>query len=99
MELMRRLTVVLVFGMMFNECTKRFLSTSCKIHILEDLFHQLINHRLGGGDQIYNDGIRVNGPLRPWTDIGIPKKRREYPFPEELRKKCDDYYVNNYIKW
>jgi hypothetical protein len=61
--------------------------------------HQLINNRLGGGDQIYNDGIRVNGPLRPWTDIGNPKKRRDFPFPEDLRKKCDDYYVANYIRW
>ncbi|KAF7896042.1 hypothetical protein EAF00_006057 [Botryotinia globosa] len=54
---------------------------------------------LGGGDQIYNDGIRVNGPLRPWTDIGNPIKRREYPFPEQLRRDCDDYYVKNYIRW
>ncbi|EHK99489.1 hypothetical protein M7I_4647 [Glarea lozoyensis 74030] len=54
---------------------------------------------LGGGDQIYNDGIRVNGPLRPWTDISNPVKRREYPFPETLRKECDEYYVNNYIRW
>ncbi|KUJ20274.1 uncharacterized protein LY89DRAFT_682032 [Mollisia scopiformis] len=54
---------------------------------------------LGGGDQIYNDGIRVNGPLRPWTDIGNPIKRREFPFPEDLRKKCDEYYVENYIRW
>lgn len=54
---------------------------------------------LGGGDQIYNDGIRVDGPLRPWTDIGNPKKRKEYPFPEKLRAECDDYYLKNYIRW
>ncbi|KAG6017207.1 hypothetical protein E4U54_008046 [Claviceps lovelessii] len=54
---------------------------------------------LGGGDQIYNDGIRVNGPLRAWTDIGNPKKRADYPFPESLRSECDDYYLKNYIRW
>ncbi|KAG6001419.1 hypothetical protein E4U21_004339 [Claviceps maximensis] len=54
---------------------------------------------LGGGDQIYNDGIRVNGPLRAWTDISNPKKRAEYPFPESLRSECDDYYLKNYIRW
>ena len=54
---------------------------------------------LGGGDQIYNDGIRVKGPLRPWADTGNPKKRREYPFPEKLRAECDDYYLKNYIRW
>lgn len=54
---------------------------------------------LGGGDQIYNDGIRVHGPLHPWTKISNPRKRRNYPFPEKLRKECDDYYVSNYIRW
>ena len=54
---------------------------------------------LGGGDQIYNDGIRVNGPLRTWTEIRNPKKRAEYPFPEGLRSECDDYYLKNYIRW
>ncbi|KAI1441815.1 hypothetical protein F5Y02DRAFT_286973 [Annulohypoxylon stygium] len=58
-------------------------------------FHVMI----GGGDQIYNDGIRVNGPLREWTDIGNPKKRRDFPFPESLREACDEYYLRNYIRW
>ncbi|KAI0098765.1 hypothetical protein GGR51DRAFT_537409 [Nemania sp. FL0031] len=58
-------------------------------------FHVMI----GGGDQIYNDGIRVAGPLREWTEIGNPKKRRDYPFPETLRKACDDYYLKNYLRW
>ncbi|RDL42094.1 uncharacterized protein BP5553_02073 [Venustampulla echinocandica] len=54
---------------------------------------------LGGGDQIYNDGIRVHGPLKEWTAISNPKKRKDYPFPEALRKACDEYYANNYIQW
>ena len=58
-------------------------------------FHVMI----GGGDQIYNDGVRVDGPLRPWTDIANPKTRGDFPFDEELRQNCDDYYYDNYIKW
>jgi hypothetical protein len=58
-------------------------------------FHVMI----GGGDQIYNDGIRVTGPLREWTNISNPKKRKDYAFPEKLRKDCDDYYLNNYVRW
>lgn len=58
-------------------------------------FHVMV----GGGDQIYNDGIRVDGPLRAWTNISNPKKRRHYPFPEKLRQACDDYYLKNYIRW
>lgn len=61
----------------------------------ETPFHVMI----GGGDQIYNDSIRVSGPLREWTDISNPRKRREYPFPEKLRQECDDFYLQNYIKW
>ncbi|KAK8196623.1 hypothetical protein M8818_006788 [Zalaria obscura] len=58
-------------------------------------FHVMI----GGGDQIYNDGVRVDGPLKPWSDIGNPKRRRDFPFNEELRAKCDEYYFNNYVRW
>ncbi|KAK3330140.1 hypothetical protein B0H66DRAFT_586547 [Apodospora peruviana] len=58
-------------------------------------FHVMI----GGGDQIYNDGIRVHGPLREWTGVQNPKKRRQYKFPETLRHDCDEYYLKNYIKW
>ncbi|MCJ1450363.1 hypothetical protein MMC28_000694 [Mycoblastus sanguinarius] len=57
-------------------------------------FHVMI----GGGDQIYNDGVRVNGPLKPWTDIGNPKKRRDFPFDEELRAACDVYYFDHYVE-
>lgn len=58
-------------------------------------FHVMI----GGGDQIYNDSIRVSGPLREWTAIGNPKRRRDFPFTEKLRAECDDFYLKNYIEW
>ncbi|KAL2269983.1 hypothetical protein VTJ83DRAFT_2167 [Remersonia thermophila] len=58
-------------------------------------FHVMI----GGGDQIYNDGIRVSGPLQGWSGISNPKKRKDHPFPETLRRECDDYYLKNYIRW
>ncbi|RKF63730.1 Uncharacterized protein GcC1_137013 [Golovinomyces cichoracearum] len=58
-------------------------------------FHVMI----GGGDQIYNDGVRVDGPLRSWTDITSPLERERYQFSNSLRRACDEYYVNNYIRW
>jgi hypothetical protein len=58
-------------------------------------FHVMI----GGGDQIYNDGVRVTGPLQAWTNINSPRKRREYLFDESLRKECDPFYFHNYIRW
>lgn len=61
----------------------------------EKPFHVMI----GGGDQIYNDGVRVGGPLKPWTKVSNPSKRRDYPFSEELRVQCDQYYFDNYVRW
>lgn len=58
-------------------------------------FHVMI----GGGDQIYNDGVRVNGPLKPWTDIKTPHKRRAFPFDNKMRTDCDEYYFQNYVRW
>lgn len=58
-------------------------------------FHVMI----GGGDQIYNDSVRVKGPLKGWTDIGNPHKRREFPFNEDMRARCDDFYFENYRTW
>ncbi|RMZ74852.1 hypothetical protein DV737_g5668, partial [Chaetothyriales sp. CBS 132003] len=58
-------------------------------------FHVMI----GGGDQIYNDSVRVSGPLKPWTAIGNPRKRREFPFDNKMRADCDEFYYKNYVRW
>ncbi|OKL60291.1 hypothetical protein UA08_04320 [Talaromyces atroroseus] len=58
-------------------------------------FHVMI----GGGDQIYNDGVRVEGPLKAWTSIANPIKRQGHDFNEQLRAECDEYYYNNYVRW
>jgi PhoD related phosphatase len=58
-------------------------------------FHVMI----GGGDQIYNDNIRTEGPLKEWTAIKNPAKRRHHKFPEDLRARCDKFYFENYVRW
>ena len=60
---------------------------------------QPIHVMIGGGDQIYNDGVRVQGPLNEWANHVSPEHRHQYPFDERLRDKCDDFYVGNYINW
>lgn len=61
----------------------------------EKPFHVMV----GGGDQIYNDGVRVDGPLKPWTAIANPHKRRNHDFNNQMRADCDEYYYNNYVRW
>lgn len=66
-----------------------------RMHKLQP-FHVMI----GGGDQIYNDGVRAGeGPLQKWTNIADPKTRRDWPFDEDLRLACDTFYCNSYMSW
>lgn len=59
-------------------------------------FHVMI----GGGNQIYNDGVRERGgPLHRWKRFGDWKKRRDHAFDEDLRAACDHFYCNDYIAW
>ncbi|RGP60302.1 hypothetical protein FSPOR_10730 [Fusarium sporotrichioides] len=95
------------FRMMFHSCNGFSVGTDEEAWSGPALWNDVTRkHRelpyhvmIGGGDQIYNDGIRVDGPLREWTSISNPKKRRHHPFPETLRAQCDDYYLKNYIRW
>lgn len=93
--------------MMFHSCNGFSVGTDEDAYSGAPLWNDVLRKHekrpfhvmLGGGDQIYNDGIRVNGPLKAWTAIGNPQKRQHYPFSEKLRAECDDYYLNNYIQW
>lgn len=58
-------------------------------------FHVMV----GGGDQIYNDSVGVDGPLKEWSNMTNPVKRRTHEFSADLRVRCDDYYYGNYVRW
>ncbi|KAI5853132.1 hypothetical protein DFP73DRAFT_590185 [Morchella snyderi] len=54
---------------------------------------------IGGGDQIYNDGIRVTGPLKDWASLASASKKRIYQWSEQLEADADEWYFNNYVDW
>jgi len=55
---------------------------------------------IGGGDQIYSDGItEPHAPLFPWAQELSPHKRSKIPFPIELRDKVDDWYFQHHCDW
>ena len=92
---------------MFHSCNGFSVGTDMKVWHGPSLWNDVLRvHEqqpfhvmIGGGDQIYNDSIRVDGPLKAWTAIGNPEKRRKYPFGEQMRSDCDQYYFDNYVKW
>ena len=92
---------------MFHSCNGFSLGTDedawsgCALwnDVLRKHHEKPLHVMIGGGDQIYNDNIRLSGPLRPWCDIANPVKRRDFPFTEQLRAECDKHYFENYVKW
>ncbi|KAJ6150814.1 hypothetical protein N7470_007408 [Penicillium chermesinum] len=93
--------------MMFHSCNGFSVGTDMEAWVGPNLWNDVLRIHgeqpfhvmVGGGDQIYNDGIRVDGPLKPWTAINNPHKRRTHDFSNKMRAECDDYYYANYVRW
>ncbi|KAI9828595.1 MAG: hypothetical protein M1826_005977 [Phylliscum demangeonii] len=92
---------------MFHSCNGFSVSVDVQAWSGQALWHDVLrmHHQqpfhvmIGGGDQIYNDGVRVTGPLREWAALKNPIKKREYPFSEDLSEECDSFYFENYVRW
>ncbi|KAK5168282.1 uncharacterized protein LTR77_006851 [Saxophila tyrrhenica] len=95
------------FRIMFHSCNGFSVGTDMETWKGPSLWNDVLRMQaqqpfhvmIGGGDQIYNDSVRTDGPLKPWTAIGNPRKRREFPFDEDMRARCDQYYYDNYVTW
>ncbi|KAJ5212669.1 uncharacterized protein N7498_004315 [Penicillium cinerascens] len=92
---------------MFHSCNGFSVGTDMEAWLGPNLWNDVLRIHgerpfhvmVGGGDQIYNDGVRVDGPLKPWTSIANPHKRRTHDFNNEMRADCDEYYYANYVRW
>ena len=92
---------------MFHSCNGFSVGTDMDVWVGPNLWNDVLRVHaqkpfhvmVGGGDQIYNDSIRVDGPLKGWTEIANPHKRRHHDFNGEMRAECDRYYYANYIRW
>jgi hypothetical protein len=92
---------------MFHSCNGFSVGTDMSVWHGPTLWHDVLrmhNRRpfhvmLGGGDQIYNDNVRTDGPLAAWTAMKDPISRRNFPFDEDLRLACDRHYYDNYVRW
>ena len=57
-------------------------------------FHML----MGGGDQLYCDGIIREPELRDWMHIAKQNGMREYPLTEQVLSAIDRFYFNRYCE-
>ncbi|RAL09303.1 uncharacterized protein BO97DRAFT_172133 [Aspergillus homomorphus CBS 101889] len=93
--------------LMFHSCNGFSVGTDMNAWVGPNLWNDVMrvhgqkpfHAMIGGGDQLYCDGIRVDGPLKAWTAIANPHKRRAHSFDNDLRAQCDEYYYANYVRW
>lgn len=59
-------------------------------------FHVMI----GGGDQIYNDGVVDECDLLlDWLEIKNPAQKQDAPFTSHLQGQLEDFYFQRYCTW
>ena len=49
---------------------------------------------IGGGDQVYSDGVRQDGPLRSRANRMGPRQRAKTPVTTELSDEMDEWCVS-----
>ncbi|TDL27575.1 hypothetical protein BD410DRAFT_812553 [Rickenella mellea] len=60
----------------------------------EHPFHILV----GGGDQLYCDGVTREPELQEWMTLSKPDLRRAYQLTEEVELAIDRFYFNHYCQ-
>ncbi|KZT74001.1 hypothetical protein DAEQUDRAFT_720843 [Daedalea quercina L-15889] len=55
-------------------------------------FHALV----GGGDQLYCDGVVREPELQEWVSLPKGEKKQNFPLTEEIRVAIDRFYFNHY---
>lgn len=55
---------------------------------------------LGGGDQIYNDSIKVRcKTLEPWLKLTTAFQKRGVKVTQEMMDDFENFYLNSYLEW
>lgn len=58
------------------------------------------NVMLGGGDQIYSDGISLfSDKVREWTETKDPIKKRNMVADDAFKKDLNHFYMKEYLEW
>ncbi|ETW85467.1 hypothetical protein HETIRDRAFT_32709 [Heterobasidion irregulare TC 32-1] len=55
-------------------------------------FHALV----GGGDQLYCDGLTREPELQDWVNHPKPDEKKKYPLTQEILSAIDRFYFNHY---
>ncbi|EJD06423.1 uncharacterized protein FOMMEDRAFT_131380 [Fomitiporia mediterranea MF3/22] len=60
---------------------------------------QPLHVMIGGGDQVYSDAVRTEGPLQGWADTNSPRWKAKMPLSPQLEAELDNWYFKNYCGW
>jgi hypothetical protein len=96
-------------NIMFHSCNGFSLSVdSNKFSGPDPLWRDVLNEHqtrpfhvmIGGGDQIYNDGVMVKSKLfREWTELKNAHHKHRVPFDSDLKADLEIFYLENYAAW
>lgn len=65
-------------------------------HYTENRYHVM----LGGGDQLYCDGIKnASDVFQKWLSEKNPIKKHTQKMTDEMQASFDDFYLNEYLSW
>ncbi|KAI0060801.1 hypothetical protein BV25DRAFT_1917361 [Artomyces pyxidatus] len=60
----------------------------------EQPFHALV----GGGDQLYCDGLTREPELQDWVTMSKSEEKKQYPLTQEIMSAIDRFYFNHYCQ-
>ncbi|KAF5354769.1 hypothetical protein D9756_005741 [Leucocoprinus leucothites] len=63
-------------------------------HHAQTPFHALV----GGGDQLYCDGVAREPEMQDWVNKMKPEEKKHFPLTEEIRLCIDRFLVNHYCQ-
>lgn len=68
------------------------------IDLLEKHAEQPFHALVGGGDQLYCDGVVREPELQEWVTMSKSDKKRTYPMTDEILAAIDRFYFNHYCQ-
>lgn len=69
-------------------------------NVLKTHSQRPIHVMIGGGDQLYNDGVRVESQaLANWLTLPTRHQKHTAEFTTQMNKEIDNYYLRHYAEW
>ncbi|KAJ3726024.1 hypothetical protein C8R42DRAFT_424597 [Lentinula raphanica] len=70
----------------------------CWLDLLQHHYHEPFHVLVGGGDQLYCDGLTREPELQEWVSKLKPEEKQNYQLTDEIAEAIDRFYFNHYCQ-